>query len=293
MCHVVCYFIAAFHILGCATFPYSGKEDGESFDVQVQPQVRGAILDEVASIALDGLAYLVDLEEEQYTAAYKIQQKDQVFYEKISTESPLDLRGMLFSSISVTRFYKEEEGDSPQKALEIEFESDFLDPKDQSIVFIKIKKLLINHSKAKIPYGTWYAPWGYGAEKDKAINIYMKIRILSTWVTRDGQVYKDQEIGSFSLLLEDITLDPEHPEYESRRQKWIGKRLEGHMTPVPRSYYRCQPMDQGLDNTGEFEDCYGKGLYSLEIDVIESFSQESILKMLSEHTPELLQSIAP
>ena len=293
--------LALLLLAGCGASKYSGKRKGETVNLSIKEnsdvinyalfqqqeipsladrgsKSRGFEVGKVLSIAGKGVLALINMERKKYTAAYEQSLIDLMFYDQLSTESAFDPLGMQFNGFSVLREVKTKKNQT-DTAFYASFEPDLSNPYEiinNSFFRLKVKDIMINYSKAKVSSKKWYYPWTwFGNKRHDKLNLDVEIVFRSSWVTPDGHYYDNVEVGKFLLTLRDIPMDPKDPGRDQYFSSLKGQTLTGRCSLIPRSfgyYYYGSQLRQ----------CYGQGIYSIDVNVNESGAQNFILKMTAK-----------
>jgi hypothetical protein len=297
-------------ISGCAANKYSSKTAGEDVALKVkedadlikyatlQPQntpelasaskSRGLmdIVGQAASAAVSGVISLVNKEKDKYSASYQNSIGQCYFYNQISESSALDPTGMQFTGFTFVRCVTNGAGEK-DTAVYAKFrvdEANAYEIINNSVFKLKLDELKVNYAKAKIMGKKWYQPlsW-FMAPEYPTLNMDFDITITSSFITREGGIFKDVPLGEFILSLRKIPLDRSDPDYNKFYAHVKDKKVVGQSFLVPRSfgYY--------YDSRRQIKPSYGQGMYNIVVKVNETSRQNFVQKMLFDNSTEIIQ----
>jgi hypothetical protein len=305
------FLMVGFAILfsGCSANKYSAKVEGEAVSLKVkedadlikyatmQPQStpelasasknRGMvdIVGKVASAAVDGVISLVDKEKDKYSASYQHSLGQCYFYNQISESSAFDPTGMQFTGFAFVRRFTDNTGKS-DTAVYARFrvdEDNAYEIINNSVFKLKLDELKVNYAKAKIMAKKWYQPlsW-FMAPEYPTLNMDFEISITSSFVSREGGLYTDVQIGKFILTLRDIPLDKTDPAYDKFYANVKNCKVIGRSFLVPRSfgYY--------YDSKRQIKPSYGQGMYNIVVKVNETSRPNFVQTMLFDNSTEII-----
>lgn len=295
---------------GCAANKYSSKVEGESVALKVkedanlikyatmQPQntpelasaskSRGMmdLLGQVTSAAVDGVISLVDKEKDKYSASYQNSVGQCYFYNQISESSAFDPTGMQFSGFAFLRSATDNTGKT-DTAVYAKFkvdENNAYEIINNSSFKLKLDELKVNYAKAKIMAKKWYQPLSWFiAPEYPTLSMDFEINITSSFVTREGGIFNDVQVGKFYLTLRDIPLDKTDPAYNKFYANIKNKAVIGRSFLVPRSfgYY--------YDSKRQIKPSYGQGMYNIVVKVNESSRPNFVQTMLFDNSTEIIR----
>jgi hypothetical protein len=246
---------------------------------------RGSMLGQALSLAIMGTSELIALERSKYMASHTRNLGYMYFYDQISKAGPFDPTGMQFNGVEILR-----EVDIKGKkdtAFYFHFEVDksqIYEIINNSMFNMVLSDFKIKYAKAKLPKTVWYNPvtWG-GRSEDERLNMDIEIIFKTSYITREGSMLKDVEIGKFFLPIRQLPLNPNHPEYASSREKLKDRTLEGFSFIIPRSYgYR-------VGNKMELEETWSQGRFTIEIKIKESGKEKFISRMFYDNSEAIMK----
>ncbi|MBL7810813.1 MAG: hypothetical protein JNL57_01200 [Bacteroidetes bacterium] len=300
---------AASLLAGCVASRYSHKKTGERVQIAVQEdpawlalnklkyqpipdftadagtEKRGLAVGQLTSLAIMGVNKLIALDKSQFTAAYKQSASELFFYNQLSEKGHFDPSGIQFKQVEVKRNVRIHKRDTT--AFHAIFELDNSRPYEilnNSVFRLRIKELKLNYAKAKASDTRWYVPWSWGNKKlDDKMNMDIEIRFYTSYVTRDGILHDNVQIGKFNLNLRDMPLNPEEKNTKSWYDSLRGKPLSGYSFIVPRS------CGYAIDEDRQLKEVYSQGNYRIEVDVKETGKEKYIKKLFAENSEEILK----
>jgi hypothetical protein len=295
---------------GCTASRYSFKTEKDSLLIRVnenpdmikyyamQPQnppepvsdskSRGLldIIGQASSAAVSGVVALVDMEKAKYSANYQNSLGQCYFYSQISENSALDPAGMQFSGFTVVRRFRNDLGKT-DTALYAKFVVDESNPYEiinNSMFRLQLQELKVNYAKAKIMSRKWYQPWTwFMAYKFPYLNMDFEITLTASWVTREGVLFSDMQVGKFLLPLKNIPLDKKDPAHAKFYAGLKKHTVTGKSFLVPRSFgYYYSPKHQ-------LKPSFGQGSYNIAVKVNESSRSNSVQTMLFDNSTDIIQ----
>lgn len=294
---------------GCVASRYSHKKKGEKVqiavgedpawltlnklryqpipDFMVSPESgnRGIAVGQLTSLAIMGVNKLIEMDKSQFTAGYQQSASELFFYNQISDKGHFDPSGIQFKQIELKRTVRINEQDTT--AFHAIFELDNsrgYEVLNSSIFRLRIKELKLNYAKAKASDTRWYVPWSWGGRKlDDKMNMDIEIRFYTSYVTREGILHDNVQIGKFNLNLRDMPLNPEDTATASWYNALKGKPLGGYSFIVPRSF------GYAIDENRELKEIYSQGNYRVEVEVKETGKEKYIKKVLAENADEIFK----
>ena len=113
--------------------------------------------------------------------------------------------------------------------------------------------------------------------------IPFEITITSSFVTREGVIFNDVQIGKFYLTLRNIPLDKTDPVHDKFYANVKNKTIIGQSFLVPRSfrYY--------YNSKRQIKPSYGQGMYNIVVKVNESSRPNFVQKMLFDNSIEIFE----
>jgi hypothetical protein len=240
------------------------------------------------SAAVQGIIFLVDKEKKKYTADYQSTVGQCYFYDQISPNSPFDPTGMQFTGFTLIRMIQDKKGNS-DTALYARFSVDMNNAYEiinNSTFSLKLDELKVDYSKAKIMALKWYEPWSwFMASKYPKLNMDFEIVIASSYVTQDGAIFDNVPIGKFYLILRDIPMSSDDPEYKGFYESIVDKPLLGRSFLVPRSFGYYYPA------LNQIKPCYGQGIYNIVTNVTESSRSNFVSELLFENSTVMINQM--
>ncbi|RVU00126.1 hypothetical protein EOD41_14295 [Mucilaginibacter limnophilus] len=227
-------------------------------------------------LGTSALKQMIDKQKKKYTAEWKDGLNDLYFYDQLSTQGPFDPVGLQFNGFRLERKIVNQ-GSGPELAmlLDVELATDtanIYEMFNNAVFKLKLKDIQINYAKAKIPQGK------------STLNVDIEVTFNTSYVNNSGNLFKNVELGKFFLRLRDAPLDKSSPGYKEYYAKKIGKQLEGWSFLVPRSYgYR-------LNESGQMEESYSQGAYSIAVKVTESSKSDFVTQMIIDNSNSMIDS---
>lgn len=264
----------------------------------IEENARGGIdavglANQAVTLALDGIQKVIAAEQKKYVSEYGKRVNNLYFYDKPSELGMYDPAGLLFDGVKIHNTYKPKDTNTFETALMLDFELvkdsswTLKDMVTNGIFYMKLKACDIQYTRAKMARSRWYNPITWGSKKnDERLNIDVEIKLKSTYIAENGEMIRDELIGSFLFPIRNCPMNPEQEDYEKFREDLIGKRMQGFSFLVPRS--AAYAID---DRTKNFKKIYGLGRFNMEIDVKESGKDKLIERTFYEQAPELFKSL--
>ncbi|CAN5116801.1 hypothetical protein BH09BAC6_BH09BAC6_19880 [soil metagenome] len=219
------------------------------------------------SMGVSAVKQLIANDRKRYTAEWKYGLKDLYFYDQLSEEGPFDPIGMQFNGFKLVRSFNNNGQVDTAMTADIELDTSHPDEIINNSLFrLKLRKLRFNYSKARVPVG-----------KD-TINVDIEITFNTSYVGKDGQLYKDVELGKFYLNLRKAPLNKGTAGYDAYYNKLNNKTLDGKCFIVPRSY------GYYVDTANMVKPCYSMGAYTISVKVIESSKDYFVSTLLNSGT---------
>lgn len=231
------------------------------------------------SLAANGIKQLIEKDKAKYTAEHFASTDQLYFYSKVSTQSPLDPEGLQFNGIKVIRLV-ETKSNSYDTAFVLSLALDLDNPYDiinNSVFRLKLNDFKFYSPKCKVPE----------MKAGQNLNLDVEIKIRSSWMTEQGVFCNNIELGKFILLLRNVPLDkPRQREMVASLAKDpVKSKLDGYCMMVPRSfgYYKS--------SNGNFQPCWGQGIYSVDVSIRESSKQRLVVKLLQDNSNDISNGI--
>lgn len=304
-------FLCVVCLASCTSYQYSNKTHGEAVEMQpatfASPVTLQAIvaknnpeavsrgfagtdmLVQGASLAIQGVKYLIDESKKKYVAEYKGSLTNENFYGSNSRNGKLDPEGIVFKGFVFERSFKDKK--SPQlnavKAWISVDESKLYDVYFNSKFYLKLDSLQIDYAKVKLNDKKWFLPWTWFMKKQTTFNLDFKIEITASWLDELGVIHAAVPVGYFVLPLRNIPVNPNDP----ARQAWYAKQsntpIAGSSYIIPRSVTYC------TDKRGNAELCYGRGDFSINVSVNESSKEGFVTKLIQQNSDALIKNLNP
>lgn len=253
------------------------QEDPEFYDklaARNTRSTRGILMPmtgKVVSLAKGAILNFIKKEEKRFTKTYRQAQSDLFFYNRISQNHALDPAGMQFDGIEVARYKTDAAGrrDTTFFASFAVDTSQAFEILNNSIFRLKLKELQVKGTELPL-VRRWYLPWTWFDKPTDTINLDVSIKVFASWVDENREMKRDEPIGEFYLVLRNVPLssDDTYNEYIKSKE---GTQLSGYSYLVPRSI-----SFQKVGN--RVEKIYGHGMYSLEVDIVESRKRGAVSK---------------
>jgi hypothetical protein len=256
-----------------------------SFNSRMNGTRDAIIMPFLISKGVEGIQKFIDNRKKRYNAQYNFAQTDLNFYDQLSTESPLDPTGLQFKGFSLTRTFKNKEGQE-DTAFIINFGLDTsraYEIINSSIFRLVVSSIEIRKAKVKMP------------RNEKKINMDFEITFTTSYINDYGQMFTDVPLGKFLFALRNAPLDKNEDGYKAYYDSLKGAPLVGKSFIVPRSrgYYYSE------NNT--IEKSYSPGSYSIQVSVKETSKNTFVDKLIIENgipftalgQQELLKAVKP
>lgn len=294
----------------CTVSRYSNKSKNDETQVKVmedetylassqgtQPLARGvksrgvitvAMLAQVAGMGAKAVKKVIDNEKAKYTATYEDGLYGLYFYNRLSDKNVWDPEGIQFKGFTFVRTFKNKQGktDTALKATFVLDTSRAFEMYNNAVFRLKLKELVINYAKAKVPTQRWYFPWSY-LQKDKndKLDLDIEITFNTTYNTEQGLIHPDITLGRFYLFVRDAPLNKNDSNYKRYYQDLAGEQLDGQCFIVPRSFGH-------YFNGSEFKPCYSQGNYNIYIQVTESGQDKYVDKLIMDNSGIAVDALA-
>ena len=183
------------------------------------------------------------------------------FYSDPSFDGAMDPKGMRFDGIGCLRM---EDSDT------VFYISCHIDRTklhrivNHSKFELVLDTLILSPKHSNLPNTQLHIPYSF--EERKNFTLKMDITITSSWMNEIVQLWKNQELGSFSITIpvEEKLLDNKGFLRYVREDGQNAYRVVGESFIVPRSYMGYR------DEQDKFHNCWGTGEYKLSINIQES-----------------------
>ncbi len=294
----------------CTVSKYSNKQKEEETVMKVsedetyiasaeteQPLARGvknrglitaSMLIKGVSLGADAVKKFIDKEKKKYTAEYTDGLSSLYFYSHLSEKNAWDPEGIQLKEFTFVRTFKNKKG-KIDTALKITFMLDTTKSYEiynNAVFRLKVKDIVINYAKAKIPTKRWYMPWTYiQKQRNDKLDMDIEIDFTTTYNTEQGLIYHDLDIGKFYLFIRDAPLDKKDSTYQSYYDAMSGISLDGYSFIVPRSFGHYY-------NGSEFIRCFSQGNYNITIKVTESGKEKYIDKLIMDNSSIAVDAIS-
>ncbi len=210
----------------------------------------------------------------RFTAEWNVAAKKDYFYNNISTNGYMDLRGLSFKGFRVVRAVPNADDTKIDTAFYL---SCRLDPtklvnlvKNSTFgLILDTLKLDLSKTKAKLP-------------KERNFNLDITIKVLASWATKSATYYKDQELGVFH-----ITLPISKEQAKGSIYVCTQNIISGSSFTIPRSYSGSitENLDNGRKRT---TDLWGQGEYTIDVTVKEQTDTKNTMRdLLYEYLQEV------
>jgi hypothetical protein len=219
----------------------------------------------LVSLGVTAVKQVISNENKKYVATWKQGLSDLYFYDQPSAIGPFDPTGMQFNGFSITRTFEDDHQTMTAITADFEVDKDSVAANEiinDGIFRLKLKNIQVNYAKAKVP-----------ANKD-TLNIDFNIVFVTSYVGRDGQLFKDVELGQFLLSLRKAPLDSNSNGYAAYYNKLKNKRLDGKCFLVPRSFGYYKTPDDSIVSL------YNQGMFSIAVVVNECSRSSFVDRML-------------
>lgn len=256
-------------------FAMQVQEDPEFYDklsAQHTRSTRGILMPftgKVVSLAKGAILNFIKKEEERFTKTYRQAQTDLFFYNQISEEHALDPSGMQFDGLEVVRFKQGTDGkrDTTFFAAFSVDTSQAFEILNNSIFRLKLNELQVKGTELPARR-RWYLPWTWFDKPSNTINLDMSIKIFASWIDEAMNMKRHEQMGEFYMVLRDVPLanDDGYQQYIAGKE---GTQLSGYSYLIPRSV-SFQQVGKDIQKV------YGHGMYSLEVDIVESRKRGAI-----------------
>ncbi len=260
------------HIDTCQNFLIPSRlkpEDAPTFNERGS---RGIFMPIVAGYLItkgvQQIQKIIDDRKNRYIAKYSFSDRDNYFYDQVSTVNSMDPTGLQFKGFQIVRLVsgKNKQSDTLFYAKFIldTTEGRFGEMVNTGIFRLRLDSILIVSPKVKAP------------KNIRKINLDIEVDFTSSYRSDQGQLYTDAPLGKCMYSLRNAPLLKGEPFgksfYDSLDR--VKPELTGECFMVPRSsgFYKTK--------NGVLETCYGQGLYSINISVKETSKPKFIDKII-------------
>jgi hypothetical protein len=227
--------------------------------------IETAYVGSLVSLGVAAVKQVIANEHKKYISQWSQGLNDLYFYDQPSAEGPFDPTGMQFNGFSITRTFEDHGKTTTAISADFEVEKDSVPSNEiinDAIFRLKLKDIKVNFSKAKVPVGR------------DTVNIDFDIIFTTSYISKNGQMVKDMELGRFSLNLRKAPLDSTIAGYKEYYNKLKNKRLYGKCFIVPRSYGHYKTSDNTIVSL------YNQGMFSIAVNVRECSKDTFVNEML-------------
>ncbi len=218
------------------------------------------------SYATNSVKTFIQSDKTKYFAKYGAGKSQLFFYNTISTTNFIDPSGMQFKGFKLIRTV-ENSDHKTDTAFYASFSVDLSNPYEivnNSSFRLKLDSLNVKYSKAKVSGTNYYLPWKWFTKNRHRLNLDIQIAVRSSWITEQTQIYNNIELGTFTLSLRNIPLDPEASDYKQYYDRVKDTVLSGNCFLVPRSFANMK------GESAQLSKCWSQGLYEISANVNEA-----------------------
>ncbi|HRY33811.1 MAG TPA: hypothetical protein P5531_12665 [Bacteroidales bacterium] len=217
----------------------------------------------------------------KYTATYGGGQSQLSFYRDVSLRSMTDPDGIQFRGLKVVRTVEARDG-----KRDTAFFASFSIDRDQPLEImnngrfrLRLDSMFIRYSRAKIKSRQLLKPLSWGYYRRPKFGLDLSVSIQASWMNEQSTLFDQVKLGSFSLRLDDIPMDPSTKNYRDYFEKLKDSLLPGSCFLVPRSVAHLK--------TGPeiYKPCYGKGMYELTVNITENGAVSRKKKIPFDYDP--------
>ncbi|MEO7048406.1 MAG: hypothetical protein ABI091_24115 [Ferruginibacter sp.] len=260
------------HVDTCQNFLIPSRLTGEDAPTFNERSGRGIFIPIIAGYLItkgvQEITKIIDNRKNRYIAHYSFTQRDNYFYDQVSTVNSMDPTGLQFKGFKILRLLSNKNR-QPDTLFYAKFildttEGRFGEIVNTGIFRLRLDSIMVVSPKVKAP------------KNIKKINIDVEVDFTTSYRSDNGQFYSDAPLGKFIYSLRNAPLFGdgiiEKNYYNSIDS--IKPKLTGECFMVPRSsgFYKTK--------NGELETCYGHGLYSINISVKETSKPKFIDKIM-------------
>ena len=227
--------------------------------------VETAFVGGLVSLGVNAVRQVISNEKKKYVSQWGQGLNDLYFYDQPSAEGPFDPTGMQFNGFSIIRTFEDHSSRVTAMTADFEIDKDSVASNEiinDAIFRLRLKSLKLNFAKAKVP-----------VNKD-TLNIDFNIVFITSYVGKDGQMFKDVELGRFFFSLRKAPLDSTKAGFQEYYDNLKNRRLDGKCFIVPRSFGYYKTSDNGVVSL------YNQGLFSIGVTVTECSKATFVDKML-------------
>lgn len=230
----------------------------------------------LVSLGVNTVKQMIANEKSKYSAAYPFSLTDLYFYDQLSNESAFDPVGMQFSGFTLTRTFKNKEGNT-DTAFVATFRLDTTSINEiinNSVFRLKLQDFRLYYAKAKVA----------NKAANKKLNMDFEILFTTSYVNEYGNLFDNVTLGKFYFTLRDAPLDPSAPGYKAYYDSLPSKtRIIGRSFIVPRSFgYHIED--------GSVKRSWSQGAYAIKVNVKESSKDVFVNRVLMDNAGRLLES---
>ncbi len=228
--------------------------------------IETAFAGSLVSLGVTAVKQVINNESKKYVAEWKQGLSDLYFYDQPSAQGPLDPVGMQFNGFNITRTFQYHNQTETAVSADFEVEKDSVASNEiinDAVFRLKLKDVKVNFAKAKVP-----------VDRD-TLNMDFDIAFVTSYVSKDGEMHKDVELGRFFCSLRKAPLDSTKAGYKEYYERLKNKKLDGKSFIVPRSYGYYKTQDNSI------VPLYNQGAFSIEVNVTECSRNSFINKMLT------------
>ncbi len=217
----------------------------------------------------------------KYSASYGGVQSQLSFYRDVSLRSMTDPDGLQFRGLKVVRTVEGTDG-----KRDTAFFASFSIDRDQPLEIMnngrfrmRLDSLFIHYSRAKIKSRKLLKPLSWNYYCRPKFGLELNISFQASWMNEQSTLFDQVKLGSFSLRLDDIPLDPQGKDYHAYFENLKDTLLSGSCFLVPRSVAH---LKTGPDI---YKPCYGKGIYDLTVNITENGAVSRKRKLPFDYDP--------
>ena len=249
--------------------------------------ITASMLMQGVSLGADALKKFIDNEKKKYTAEYTDGLSSLYFYSHLSEKNAWDPEGIQFKEFTFVRTFENKKGKT-DTALKITFVLDTTrsyEIYNNAVFRLKVKDVVINYAKAKVPTKRWYMPWTYiQKQRNDKLDMDIEIDFTTTYNTEAGVINHNAGIGKFYFLIRDAPLDKKDPNYQNYYDSLERETVDGYSFIVPRSFGHYY-------NGTEYKPCYSQGNYNITIKITESGKEKYIDKLIMDNSSIAVDAI--
>jgi len=234
----------------------------------------------IISLGISAVDSLISKSKRKYTATWEYAKNDFYFYDQPSSYGPFDPVGMQFTGFEINRYVKIDKHDYTAVHAEFLVNTDDSTASAQIIndgtFRLKVKEMKIKYAKAKVPF------------EKKYLNVDFLITFTTSYVTREGQFYKDVGLGTICFSLRKAPLDSasDPKAYNDYYAKLADSVLTGKSMIVPRSYGYYKTVDSTKKGF-TLVPYWNQGNFSINVKVTES-SKDNFTGVIFDSAGEIV-----